>query len=236
MDNYEVANFSPGPTYVPSKTSPTRRPFTLADSSHDFGGDPRAATYAIWDKTTSPRFYHNYIYHDGVSLATSGFAYALAAYHEPVMEFVDGAQHSIVVAGIWSYDNPITAFPAPVESLAIYNSWDQGWGGYLNGAYYSRVSYTDWSSRYYGIDFWWAHGYDWDLHNGGYSNAANGGADPDPYMGIYQAGTDPITGVVTSNPNSKHWVGNYVSIERDAHGDYTANYTYNENDVPMSTP
>jgi len=237
MDYYMVANFGPAPDPRPTMSSPNRRPFTMADSSHDFGGDPRAATYAIWDETTAPRFYHNYIYHNGVSGATAGFAYALTAYQEPVMEFVDGGLHSIVVAGVWAYHNPITYFPQTPESLAIYNSWDQtNWGSYLNGAYYSRVSYTDWSTRYYGSGFWWAHGYDWDHTNGGYSNYANGGLDPDPYMGIYQAGTDPVTGIQTSHPNSTHWVGNYVSIERDGHGDYSPNYTYNESDVAMGGP
>lgn len=53
MDHSMQANFPPGPTiYNQSGTSwQFRRPFTLADSSHDFGGDPRAIAYATWYET-----------------------------------------------------------------------------------------------------------------------------------------------------------------------------------------
>jgi hypothetical protein len=233
MDHYMVANFSPGQYIVGSGS--TRRPFTLANTSHDSGGDPRAQAYGTWYETPTNHYYHQYIYHNGMNGAISGFAYALDAYKEPVIELINAGKHSVVVAGVWSWEDPINFFPASgyIDSFAVYNPWNQAWGSYLNGAYYSRVSYSDWTGTTYGGDFWYEHGYDWNSSTGTYQNSYN---DPDPYMGIYQAGTDPVTGVRSSNPSSTHWVGNYVSIERDGHGDYNASYSYNESDQPMGGP
>lgn len=157
-------------------------------------------------------------------------AYAVDAYHEPVSETVNDGLHSVIVAGVWSYGDSIIDFPVTIDSLAVYNPWNQAWGRYLDGAYYYRVPYSEWSGSD-GKDYYWLHGYDW---NG--SKYVNSYDDPDPYMGIYQAGIDGYTGKGTSNPNAQHWVGYYISIERDAHSDYNANYTYNENDVPMGGP
>ena len=234
-----VANFSPGQRIVNNYggTGPQyRRPFTLANTSHDGGGDPRAIAATIYQETPSNHYYHQYIYHysqSNVSMAVAGFAYAVDAYDEPVVEFVNGGLHAVVVAGVWSYGDPITEFPAAIDSIAVYNPWNQGWGTYLNGAYYSRVTYDDWIGMNYSGSFWWAHAYDW---NG--SGYPTGGTtyDPDPYMGIYQAGTDPVTHIQSANPTAKHWVGWFVSIERDGHTEYNENYSYNENDQAMGGP
>lgn len=241
LDNSFAANFTPPaqPVIVPNygHTGPQwRRPFTLANTSHDFGGDPRAMAEGIYQETPPSHYYHQYIYHyaqTDVWKAAAGFAYAVAAFQEPVVEVVDGANHVVVVAGVWSYGSPITEFPATIDSIAVYNSWNQSWGSYLNGAYYSRVSYSDWVGTNYGSNYWWKHAYDWNgsgYPTGGTTN------DPDPYMGIYQAGTDPVTGTPSTNPTAKHWVGWFVSIERDSHTTYNENYSYNENDQPMGGP
>lgn len=237
-----VANFPPGPDIVNDGGSAPwfRRGFTLADTSHDGGGDPRAVAAGTWYETPNDHYYHQYIYHynqSNVSWAVAGFAYAVDAYDEPVTVVVNGGLHMVVVAGVWSYGDPIQTFPAAVESVAVYNPWNQGWGSYLNGAYYSRVSYADWTGTdplNYG-GFWWAHGYDWSNSQGKYVNTTY---DPDPYMGIYQAGVDPITGRATANPNAQHWVGWFVDIERDDNvsGGYNPNIAYNENDQPMGGP
>ncbi len=206
-------------TITPTGSGPSRRPFTLTNSSRDYGRDPRAIAYAAWYETPNTHFYHQYIYHTGVAAATFGLGKGVAFSHwngtSPEVAIVDGALHAVVVAGIWSYGNPSVVNDAAIDSLAVYNPWNQAWGSYLGGAYYTRVSYSSWTTS----SGWWGKTYN-----------SNGGADPDPIIGIYQAGPG------TSNPNAKHWIGYYVSIQRDDSASDNANYCHNENGQVMQGP
>ena len=134
----------------------------------------------------------------------------------------------MIVAGVWSYGNPSGISDAEIDSFAVYNPWNQGWGEYLNGAYYERVSYSDWTSQspkdIYGTPsngswFWWGQPYN-----------SNGGSDPDPVIGIYQAGPG------TNNPSYHHWINYYVSIQRDDDANDNANYCHDENGNVMQGP
>ena len=115
----------------------SRSPFTLADSSHDFGGDPRSQSEATYVETPGYHYYHQYIYHNGVMGATLGLGKGVAAAHsdgtsqEPVIAFVNHAEHVVLVAGVWSRGNPVTYQYASIQYLAIYNPWDQSLGSYL---------------------------------------------------------------------------------------------------------
>lgn len=210
-----------------------RKPFTLANSSYDFGGDPRSQAYATWWETPGNHFYHDYIYHNGVGGASLGLAQALATTFSdgfsPAIALVNQGEHAVVVAGVWSYGSPFVSNPV-IDSFAVYNPWNQDWGSFINGAYYERVSYANWTSGVSSLQgrtgqntYWWAKTYN-----------SNGGSDPDPHIGIYQAGCD-IDGC-TSNPNAHHWITNYVAVERDTITAYNANYTIDENGNVMQSP
>ena len=214
----------------------SRSPFTLADSSHDFGGDPRSQSEATYVETPGYHYYHQYIYHNGVMGATLGLGKGVAAAHsdgtsqEPVIAFVNHAEHVVLVAGVWSRGNPVTYQYASIQYLAIYNPWDQSLGSYLSGAYYTKVSYADWvgggpyPDPYGGSSYWWNYPY-----------KANGNLDPDPYMGIYQAGVDPYLGN-TKNPSAHHWIDNYVTVQRDDDSSDSADYSHDENGNVMQGP
>jgi hypothetical protein len=200
---------------VPSPTG-----FTLADISRDFGGDPRAQAYAAWYEAPAQHYYHQYIYHTGVDAGTYGLAKGVATSYwdgpSPEIAIVNHALHSVIIAGVWASANPSTVSNATIDSFAVYNPWDQlNFGTYLNGAYYARVSYSGWTTN----SWWWGQTYN-----------SNNGLDPDPVIGIYQAGPG------TSNPDSYYWIGNYVSIQRDDDATDNANYSLDENDNVMQGP
>ncbi len=202
----------------------SRRPYTLANIAYDFGGDPRSQSFATAYEAPAGEYYHEHIFHNGAAAATMGIAKALAAYSQPVIALVNHAEHSVLVAGVWATGNPLTDASAQISSLVIYNPWNQSWGAYLSSSYYTLVSYNDWlnadtlPSPYGGVNTWFQEPYQ-----------SNGTLDPDPSIGIYQAGTG------TSNPSAHHWIGNYVIIQRDSNAT-SANYTYDENDHIMLKP
>jgi hypothetical protein len=217
-----------GPLKV-SGSGTSRKPFTLANIAYDFGGDPRATAAGVDYEITKDGFstdalYHQHIYHTTAAAATMSIAKALATYNKPVIVFVNHAEHAIVVAGVWATANPATDPTAQISSLAVFNPWNQTWGTYLSRGYYAQVSYSDWvnatnlPSPYGGTNSWYNLPYQ-----------SNGNLDPDPSIGIYQAGTG------TSNPTAHHWITNFVTIQYDTHTT-SADTAYDENDVAMTKP
>ena len=141
MDHYMKPTFG---TITPTGSGSSRRPFTLADSSRDFGGDPRAQAYAAWYETPNLYHYHQYIYHNGVGGATYGLAKGVAFSFSdgpaPEIAIVNHGEHLVIIAGVWASANPSTNSAATIDSFAVYNPWDQlNFGSYLNGAYYAQV-------------------------------------------------------------------------------------------------
>jgi hypothetical protein len=212
---YDMQNFM----VPPGGPVPPPTGYTLANIARDFGGDPRAQAYATWYEAPDQHYYHQYIYHNGVAAGTYGLARGAAISHwdgnSPDIAIVNHALHSVVIPGVWATANPATVNNATIDSLAVYNPWDQNWGAYLNGAYYARVSYSAWTTS----DWWWGPTYN-----------ANNGNDPDPVIGIYQAGPG------TSHPTAHHWIGNYVSIQRDEDAVDSAEFSLNENGQVMQGP
>jgi hypothetical protein len=221
MDHLMLPPGGPLPTI---STGKDRRPYTLANIAYDFGGDPRAQAFATSYEAPHGLRYHEHIYHDGPQAATLGMARALARYSQPVIALVNHGKHSVLVVGVWATGNPATQRHVRIESLAVYNPWDQQLGPYLSTSYYVRVSYHDWISEtdlpgnpaY--VHSWFSQPYQ-----------SNGNLDPDPSIGIYQAGPG------TSHPNAHHWIGNYVLIQPDNHPQ-SANFTFDEHDHLMLAP
>lgn len=207
----------------------SRRPFTLANIAYDFGGDPRAVAAGVDYEITQNGYsadahYHQYVYHTTPSVATMDMAKSLATYGKPMVVFVNHAEHAVVVAGVWATANPATNPNAQISSLAVFNPWNQSWGTYLSKGYYAQVSYADWTgasnlpSPYGGTNTWYKLPYQ-----------SNGNIDPDPSIGIYQAGSG------TANPNAHHWINNFVTVQYDNHTT-SADTAYNENDTQMTKP
>jgi hypothetical protein len=219
MDHYLQPTFG---TITPTGSGASRRPFTLANISRDFGGDPRAHAVTATYEAPPQHYYHQYIYHNGVERATYGLAKGVATIFwdgaSPEIAIVDHGDHSVVIAGVWATADPATVSNATIDSFAVYNPWDNAhFSSFLNGASYARVSYASWTSS--SNPDWW-----------GLTYSSNGGADPDPIIGPYQAGPG------TTHPNAHHWIGNYVSIQRDNDATDNADAAINENGVVMTGP
>jgi len=217
MDNALRPTFG---TITPTGSGSTRRPFTLASISRDFGGDPRSQVVATRFESPPEHYFHEYIYHTGVTAAAFGLARGVATSFwdgtSPEIAVVNHALHSVVIGGVWASADPASDSSATIDSFAVYNPWDQAnFGPFLNGAYYARVSYVEWTTS----NWWWGTPYN-----------SNNGLDPDPIIGMYQAGSG------TSHPNSHYWIGNYVSIQRDNIATYSADYSLNENGSIMTGP
>jgi hypothetical protein len=157
--------------------------------------------------------------------ATLDMARALALFDKPVLVMANHAEHILVVAGFWATGNPLTDPDAQIRSLAVFNPWDSTqWGQYVTTGFYQAVSLDDWLNAT-------------DLPSpfGGVTSllslpyASNGGLDPDPSIGIYQAGPG------TRNPDKNHWIGNFVIVEPDTHPE-SANFAFDENNKLMLQP
>ncbi len=223
MDHTLAANLAPGLKVVSSGRN--RKPFTLANISHDSGMDPRAVAVTVAYETNAIHPYHMHIFHNAPGDVAKHIAQVTAKYQEPLMLMMNRGEHSVLIAGVWAYGNPATDPQAIIDSFAVYSPWDQNWGYFLDGTYFERVpldQFVGGTSRDGAT--WLARPY-----------ASNNGYDPDPYMGPYQAGVDPYTGA-TANPTAHFWIGNIVTIERDDHNDNTPDNAYNENDQLMTGP
>lgn len=229
MDTYLKPTFG---TLTIKGSGQNRRPFTLANSSYDFGGDPRAQTVVVAALAPANHDYHQHIFHTGVTYATYKLAASVTATYSdggasPTIALVNQGKHAVVVAGVWSYGSVLQNSSNKIDSFAIYNPWNESWGSYINGAYYERVSYANWTQGQStkngpfgpGNAYWWKLPY-----------SSNGGIDPDPSIGIYQAGSG------TKNPSAHHWIGYYVIIQRDTHNDNNPDNCYNEKAQLMTGP
>jgi hypothetical protein len=211
---------------VPRGSGQDRRPFTLGNIAYDFGGDPRIHAFATNYYTGPDEMkYHEHIYHTDALAATWGMVKALARYSRPVLVLTNHGLHTLLVAGFWATGNPLTNPHAQIHSLAVFNPWNsEVWGQYITTGPYQQVSLDDWLNAtqlptpFGGVT---------TLLNLPY--ASNGRLDPDPSIGIYQAGPG------TRNPRKTHWIGNFVIIEPDMN-QQSADFAFDENNQPMLEP
>ena len=222
LDQHAVADWPPGSQIIGSASN--RRPFSLANISHDFGLDPRAIAAGIMYETGNTIPYHQHIYHNGPDAAAWHIAYATARFHLPVVTIVNHGSHAVLIAGVWATADPSTNPQARIDSFAVYNPWNQNWGDFLGGVYFTRLPYRTLTTAHPIDGSWLSRPY-----------ATNGDLDPDPYMGPYQAGTDPFSGP-TANPQGRFWLNNLVTIEPDGHNDQHPDNAYNEADQVMTGP
>jgi hypothetical protein len=212
----------PGGPLVAKGSGLSRRPFTLGNIAYDFGGDPRVQAFATnYEDPTGELKYHEHIYHTNAAAATLDMARVLARSRRPVLVLANHGEHTVLVAGLWATANPLTNPHAQIRSLAVFNPWNSTlWKPYITTGSYQQVSLDDWLNAT-------------DLP--GHSTllnlpyASNRGLDPDPSIGIYQAGLG------TKNPTKSHWIGNFVIIEPDTHAQ-SANFSFDEDNKLMLQP
>lgn len=177
----------------------------------DFGTDPRSVAYDVKHYASSIRSFHDTIYRwqfahtsapsfwNQAKEATTLMARSLATYHEPIIAFINGGIHSVVITGIWSSNNPKTHFPAGIQGLVYrdplgnsttsrqeinLNSW-------IKGNYASPFGVYSLWSRYYGDRY--AIG---DMKNT---------YDPEPTVGPY----------TPSSTYPHHWYLAFTWVTRD---------------------
>lgn len=226
MDHQLIPSYGP---LVQKGTGVNRRPFTLGDIAYDFGGDPHVHASAInFEVPSGEKLYHEHIYHTNSMTATLGIAKTLETFKKPVLVFANHALHTLLVAGFWATGDIFANPPDPqaqIRSLAVFNPWDSATRGqYITTGPYQEVSLDAWLNAtnlptpFGGVTTLWNLPYD-----------SNGRLDPDPSIGIYQAGHG------TKNPGKTHWIGNFVAVQPDLHTE-TADYTFDENDTLMLKP
>jgi hypothetical protein len=126
-------------------------------------------------------------------------ARSIATYHAPVIAFINGGIHSVVVTGIWSNNNPFTRFPAGIQGL-VYRD-PQG----NSTTSRQEVNIYTWIGGHYASPFGV---YSlWSLYYGDRSAVGDmkNTYDPDPKVGPY----------TPSSAYPHHWYLGFTWISRD---------------------
>lgn len=156
---------------------------TVAGESNislDFGTDPRSIAFMAWNYTPANTFFHDYIYRwqmahssappysQQVMEATTIFAENLEEWSEPISVAINEGEHSVLVTGVYSTNNPLNYFPANITGVTYRDPMDSS---------HWTVDISTWT---YGI----SGGYDLWKNFYGYNNSQ----DPEPSVGPYTPG------------------------------------------------
>lgn len=214
--------------------TPTNPYGGITNIAPDFGTDPRSIAYMAYNYSPNNVFYHDYIYRWQFSngsrppfdtqaqQATTIFARALEAWHEPLSVTINGGLHSVVVTGVYSYTNPATTYPAQIASV-VYRD-PEAWPSVSR----FQVSFSTWVhggfSTPFGVYSLWSLYYGDRSIQGDRRNTS----DPEPTVGIYR-------------PNSAqvHWDLGFTWIQRDNHfanGTYSPDFAYTSTGSLMTAP
>lgn len=94
--------------------------------SLDFGIDPRSLAYMSWNYTPFGYYYHNIIYRPSmvsppsndhstqVLQGISRIGFWLEDWGDPVIVAINQGTHFVLVSGVYSYNDPMTWFPAQI--------------------------------------------------------------------------------------------------------------------------
>lgn len=191
--------------------TPTNAWGGITNIAPDFGTDPRSVAYDVKHYASSNRYYHDVIYRwqfahttapsywTQAKEATTLMARSIATYHAPVIAFINGGIHSVVVTGIWSNNNPFTHFPAGIQGL-VYRD-PQG----NSTTSRQEVNIHIWIGGHYASPFGV---YSlWSLYYGDRSAVGDmkNTYDPDPTVGPY----------TPSSAYPHHWYLGFTWISRD---------------------
>lgn len=195
--------------------TPTNAWGGITNIAPDFGTDPRSVAYDVKHYAWSSIYVHNAIYRwqfahttapsfwTQAKEATTLLARSLEIYHAPVITFINGGMHSVIVTGIWSSNNPKYYFPAGIRGLVYRDSEGNSTTSRQEISLYTWIAgnyanpwgvYSLWS-RYYGDRYKLG-----DMKNT---------YDPEPTVGPYKP----------SSTYLHHWYLSFTWVARD--GDST---------------
>jgi hypothetical protein len=207
----------------------------VTNISRDLGTDPRSIAYMEWNYTPSNTYYHDYIYrwqfanssapsfYSQVLQATTSMAQGLATWHEPLVAQINGGLHSVLVTGVYSYNDPRNYYPAQITSVVYRDPM----------AYYTvsrfEVSIGTWAGGHYstpyGVYSLWSLYYG-DRYSVGDSKNTS---DPEPAVGIY----------VPTSSHPIHWYRGFTWIQRDnnwAKETWNPDWAYTSTGKKMTAP
>ena len=189
----------------------------------DFGNDPRSVAYMTSFYGVKGTNWHNYIYRwqfahssrpsfwQQAREATTLVARNLENFREPVVVFINGGLHSVLVTGVWSTSNPNTSFPANIQGVVYHDP--------EGNATSSRQEVP--------IDTWMTGNYAnpfgvyslWSLYYGDRSTRGDklNVFDPEPKVGIY----------TPTSANPQHWYLGFTWVARDNNSGYNADWAFN---------
>ena len=206
-----------------------------ADIARDGGTDPRSIAWGIeyesiarfyWNAPTPgskgpwntrptlliPSYaFHDVVYHGTVAASVAGFARTLERFGMPISVTMAHGLHSDIVSGVYATNDPISAYPANVDAV---NVWDPAVGTSLGG--YQSAREVTWDNYSFNTN-----AYMW-----GTTYNSNNGYDPDPAVGIY-------------TPNSQyhtHWINYRTDIEPDWYATTNPDYALDETGAIMTHP
>jgi hypothetical protein len=192
--------------------TPTNAWGGITNIAPDFGNDPRSVAYDVKHYASSNRYYHDFIYRwqfahttapsywSQAKEATTLMARSMETYHFPIIAFINGGVHSVVITGIWSNNDPNTHFPAGIQGLVYRDS--------EGNATTSRqeVSIYTWIAGQYaspfGVYSLWSHYYGDRNTTGDMKNTY----DPEPTVGPYSP----------SSTYPHHWYLGFTWVSRDS--------------------
>lgn len=130
----------------------------------DFGADPRSAAWMVWQDTLPNIYFHDHIYNRSmdstppatregeVGRATTLMGRAFeAGYPDPLIAFINGGAHSVLLTGMWSGNDLNTTDIAAIQGLVFRDSegsvrQEFDYSYWVNGGYVP--GYTMWSIFY----------------------------------------------------------------------------------------
>lgn len=213
--------------------TPTNAWGGITNIAPDFGTDPRSVAYIAKNYGWSTLYIHDAIYRwqfahttapsyvTQAKEATTLFAKAMANYHAPIIAFINGGLHSVIVSGIWSYNNPNYYFPAGIQGMVYRDSEGNSTTSrqeitintWLGGNYASPFGVYSLWSLYYGDRY--AVG---DMQNT---------FDPEPMVGPY----------TPTDTNPHHWYLSFNWVTRDNRSADSLDLALNAyTNQPMTTP
>jgi hypothetical protein len=207
----------------------------VTNISRDTGTDPRSIAYMTWNYTPNNTFYHDYIYrwqfanrsapsyYNQVLQATTSMARGLETWHEPLTAQINGGLHSVLVTGVYSYNDPASNYPAQIASVVYRDP--------MASPTVSRfqVSIGTWAAGHfstpYGVYSLWSLYYGDRYAVGDRKNTS----DPEPAVGIY----------VPNASHPVHWDLGFTWIQRDnnwANGSWNPDWAFTSTGVRMTAP
>lgn len=215
--------------------TPVNKYAGITNIAPDFGADPRSIAYMTYEYTPLNTFFHNYIYRwqfanstqpafsTQARQATTNVARALKAWHEPVNVTINGGAHSVLVSGMYSYNDPAAYYPAQIASVVFRDPM------FSPSVSRFQVDISTWIggglSTPAGVYSLWSLYYGDRYVRGDRRNAY----DPEPTVGIYKpTSARPI-----------HWYQGFAWIQRDNHysnGTYSPDYAYSSQGALLTSP